>query len=40
MLLSGALVGDLPLAWILTACAFTHFLLVVGTRVSAVYGVE
>ncbi|MFZ6642326.1 MFS transporter [Undibacterium sp. TC4M20W] len=40
LVLSGALVGDLPLAWILSACAGTHFLLVVGTRVSAVYGVE
>lgn len=40
LVLSGLLVGDLPLAWILSACAGTHFLLVVGTRVSAVYGVR
>lgn len=40
LVLSGALSGTLPLAWLLSACAGTHLLTVVGTRWSAVYRVS
>ena len=40
LVLSGAIAAQLPLAWILSACAGAHFLAVLGTRLSAVYAVK
>ena len=37
LVLSGAMTGSLPLAWLLSACAAAHVLTVLGTRLSAVY---
>ena len=37
LVLSGAMTGNLPLAWLLSACAEAHLLTVLGTSLSAVY---
>ncbi len=39
LVLSGAASASLPLAWLLSACAGMHLLVVLGTRLSAVYRV-
>ena len=39
LILSGSLAGNLPLGWLLTACAAAHLVTILGLRLSAVHRV-